>query len=110
MTAREAKQRATELWGEMGLVGRATAIAVLIGLVWAGVTGSYRAASILFVPRSEMEVRDDSLRAYFYRRDSAQAIWLVEDRAWKADMKREKHRECVRHHGERACLRPDVHD
>jgi hypothetical protein len=107
MTRAEAKERAMEVWGDMGIVGRTTASLILVGLVWAGLTGFYRAAAVLFVPRSEMEVRDDSLRAYLYRRDSAQAIWLVEDRAWKAEMKRDAYRECVRHHGERRCLPKD---
>jgi hypothetical protein len=101
------KERAKEMWGEMGLVGKSISICTLIALTWAGLTAAKTSVETWLVPRSEMEVRDDSLRAYLYRRDSTQAIWLIEDRVWKAEMKAEKHRECVRHHGERSCLPTD---
>lgn len=107
MTAHEARQRVNELWGEMGLIGRAISILTLLGLAVAALSAFKTGTEWWLVPRSEIRVRDDSLRAYLYRRDSAQAIWLVEDRAWKADMKRDAYRECVRHHGERACLPTD---
>lgn len=50
MTRADAKRRAVEMWGEMGVIGRATAVLVLVGLLWAGVSGFKNAIETWVLP------------------------------------------------------------
>ena len=104
MTRADAKQRALAFWGEMGVVGRATALLALIGLVWTGVTA-------VFVTRSDFERyvhdRDATLARYLAQRDSAQAVRNVTQERFERDVLFFIYRDCVRRNGERNCVHPD---
>lgn len=89
MTRDDAKQKAVQMWGEMGVIGRATAVFALIGSMWLLVTAAYSVAGSLFVKRSDFQVYVHERDEYFAQRDSALAVWLVADSAQKADIRRQ---------------------
>lgn len=107
MTRQEARQKAVELWGEMGLVGRAitilTGATLLIGLV----TAFKRTADTFYVPLPAFQKyvyqRDSALARMLYHRDSTQAMWLLEDRQFKTEMRTWRYQECANRYGPGKC-------
>lgn len=101
-------RRVVQLWGEMGVIGRSTAVLVLVGLLWAGVTAAYGIAGSLFVTRPAFQeyihTRDSVQARLWFRRDSAAGVDYIRDSVFRADFRAYKYRECVRHHGVTACL------
>lgn len=100
--------RALKLWGEMGLVGRASLVVGLLVACWTLLTAAWGGVTTVLVSRSAFEQyvhdRDTKLATYLYQRDSAQAVKNVRDSAWQAETRRLLKQDCIRHHGTRACL------
>lgn len=104
MTARDAKARVLELWGERGLLGRIALIGTLIGMLWVGVTAMKGTVEIWLVPQRQAQETKDSLNAFFTRQQIADIQWKAEDRAFKNEMRTWRHQECVRRYGPTNCI------
>jgi hypothetical protein len=106
MTAREAKQRATELWGDAGLFARLMIVFALIGSVWVGLTAAKNTVEVWLVPQSQYARDLDSLSAFFTRQQIADIQWKAADAEFKREMRQKQYEDCVRHHSGRACIPP----
>jgi hypothetical protein len=95
------KERAKEMWGEMGLIARSMSVATLIALAWAGLTAAKTGMETWFLPRTE------------YREHEAQRQSALELRALRDSARMERINSrlnyliCREDFPRQQCLRPD---
>jgi hypothetical protein len=106
MTRHEAKEKVTEMWGEMGLVARAGAVLGLLASLWLLTTAAKGTVQLWLVPQSQLRARDDSLNAFFTRQQIADIQWKAADAEFKREMRQKQYEDCVRHHSGKACIPP----